>query len=163
MKSILSAGTAASTAFLLAVALAGCGGSANEAAPANGQGGAAEASADAAPAKSGRTRIANRPHERMLTLNDSDRRIALIRAIRGTGNRCPRRVEPNPVHQGEYEGMAYWTARCDNNQQYAVFIAPNEDVQVRNCRDMAELRLPACRELPPAEPRRERTKAKAKS
>jgi hypothetical protein len=48
--------------------------------------------------------------------------------------------------------MALWTARCDNNEQYAIFIAPNEDVQVRNCEDMAELGLPACSPLPPATP-----------
>jgi len=150
MKSILFGGIA----IFLAGALAGCGG---EAAPAPGPKESA-AAADQA----GATRIANRPHERLLALPDVDRRVGLIRAIRATGNRCPRRVEPNPVHQGDYEGMALWTARCDNNEQYAVFIAPNEDVQVRNCRDMAQLRLPACRPLPPAEPNRERPKAAGK-
>lgn len=157
MKHMLAALTAAAAAL----AVAGCGGGgggANQAAPAAKQEATAEASADAA-AGSG-TRIANRPHEAMLRLNDSNRRIALVRAIRATGNRCPRRVEPNPVHQGGYEGMALWTARCDNNEQYAVFIAPNEDVQVRNCRDMAQLRLPACAPLPPAEPTVERPKAR---
>ena len=104
-------------------------------------------------------RIRNRHNEELLALPDHLRRVGLIRAIRQTGNSCPLRVEPNPVHQGEYEGMALWTARCDNNEQYAIFIAPNGDVQVRNCRDMAQLRLPACRELPPAEPTRERPKA----
>ena len=164
MKSILTALTAACAAL----ALAGCGSGtgANDGAAAAKQEGASEASADlaagGASARTNGTRIANRPHERMMTLNDSDRRIALVRAIRQTGNRCPRRVEPNPVYQADYEGMALWTARCDNNEQYAVFIAPNEDVQVRNCRDMAQLRLPACRTLPPAEPTRPRPKAAAK-
>jgi hypothetical protein len=149
MRIILAGGMAALAAF----ALAGCGG---ESAPA-----AQPERAPAANAAKG-TRIANRPHEQMLALDDSMRRIALVRAIRSTGNRCPRRVEPNPVHQGEYEGLALWTARCDNNEQYAVFIAPNGDVQVRNCRDMAQLELPACRALPPAEPVRERPKAATK-
>jgi hypothetical protein len=160
MKSILSALFAASAVF----ALAGCGGesggSGNQAAPSAEADNSAEASADAAVSRE--TRIANRPHEALLRLDDSSRRITLVRAIRATGNRCPRRVEPNPVHQGDYEGMAYWTARCDNDEQYAVFVAPNEDVQVRKCSDMAELRLPACRTLPPAEPRRERPKASPK-
>ena len=148
MKSILAALTAAAAAL----ALAGCGdgGSANQSTAATTQGAASEASADAATPAAGGTRIANRAHEGMMRLNDSDRRIALVRAIRQTRNRCPKRVEPNPVYQGDYEGMALWTARCDNNEQYAVFIAPNDDVQVRNCRDMAELRLPACHALPPA-------------
>ncbi len=166
MKTILPALIAASAAL----ALAGCGGSGsggtggedNAAAPASNEAAAAEMSADAASVPESRTRIANRPHEALLRLDDSRRRITLVRAIRATGNRCPRRVEPNPVYQGDYQGMALWTGRCDNNEQYAIFIAPNEDVQVRNCRDMAELRLPACRELPPAAPSRERPKAATK-
>lgn len=144
---------AVAAAAALALALAGCGG---ESAPSN------SGEAAAAAGKQGETRIRNRHNEDMLALGDEDRRIGLIRAIRATGNRCPRRVEPNPVNQGEYEGMALWTARCDNNEQYAVFLAPNGDVQVRNCRDMAELRLPACRELPPAAPSQERPKAATK-
>ncbi|HEX8644961.1 MAG TPA: hypothetical protein VF702_13710 [Allosphingosinicella sp.] len=160
MKRILSPATAALAAF----ALSGCGGG-GESAPAAKQkesGVPAAASADASAEASSETRIANRPHERLVALSDADRRVGLIRAIRATGNRCPRRVEPNPVYQGDYEGMALWTARCDNDEQYAVFIAPNEDVQVRNCRDMAQLRLPACRTLPPAAPNRERPKAATK-
>jgi hypothetical protein len=116
-------------------------------------------SGEAAPGAT-KIRIQNRPHERLMGLSDELRRVALVRAIRDTGNRCPHRVEPNPVHQGEYRGMALWTARCDNNQQYAIFIAANENVQVRRCQDMERLSLPACRELPPAEPRRERPKAR---
>lgn len=107
-------------------------------------------------------KIRNQPHERLFALPDHLRRVGLVRAIRETGNRCPRRVEPNPVYQGEYRGMALWVARCGDNRQYAVFIAANEDVQVRRCEDMARLNLPACRELPPAEPERERPKAAPK-
>lgn len=127
-------------ALLLAAGLAACG----ESAPAPAPGQAQE--------KANKVTIRNRAHERLMALPDPRRRVGLVRAIRQTGNRCPLRVEPNPVYQGEYEGMAMWTARCDNNEQYAVFIAPNDDVQVRNCRDMAQLRLPACRPLPPAAP-----------
>lgn len=155
MMAVLSAAAAV-------LAIAGCGGgSEKQAAPKAGPQ-ASENSAEAAMDMATGTRIANRPQEKMLRASDSDRRIALVRAIRATGNRCPLRVEPNPVHQGDYEGMALWTARCDNNEQYAVFIAPNEDVQVRNCRDMAQLRLPACHALPAAEPRVERPKAATK-
>jgi hypothetical protein len=123
-------------------------------------------SAPEAAGKSGeatKMKIRNQPHEDLLALSDELRRVTLIRAIRETGNRCPRRVEPNPVHQGEYRGMALWTARCDNNRQYAIFIAANEDVQVRRCEDMGRLGLPECRELPPAEPQRERPKAAPKA
>lgn len=135
-------------ALLGALALAACGGDGS----AKGGGSAdAQSSADAAP-KGGSTTIRNRHNEQLLALNDGDRRIGLVRAIRANGNRCPRQVEPNPVYQGDYQGMALWTGRCDNNEQYAIFLAPNGDVQVRNCRDMAQLHLPACRTLPPARP-----------
>lgn len=133
------------TAASAIAALSGCGG---ESAPARNQTAGAAASADA----QGPTRMRNRHQDTMMAATDENRRIGLVRAIRGTGNRCPRRVEPNPAYQGDYEGMALWTARCDNNRQYAVFIAPNGDVQVRNCEEMAQLRLPACRALPPAAP-----------
>ena len=134
------------TALMLAGGLAACGDPAP--APAANQ-----------ERKQDQVTIRNRPNERLLALPDELRRIGLVRAIRQTGNRCPLRVEPNPIHQGDYRGMAMWTARCDNNEQYAVFVAPNEDVQVRNCRDMAQLRLPACRTLPPATPNQPRRPA----
>ena len=137
----------ASAAAALLAALPGCGGSpqSNEAA-----------------SKAKQVTIRNRPHEELLALPDDLRRVGLVRAIRDTRNRCPRRVEPNPVHQGDYRGMALWTARCDNNQQYAIFIAPSGDVQVRKCEDMGRLGLPACRELPPAEPAPARPRPKAR-
>jgi hypothetical protein len=138
-----------SPALALAL-LAGCGGS--EPAPSGNRSGAATNAAADSTAEHSRIRIRNRPNEALRALNDANRRVGLVRAIRQTGNSCPLRVEPNPVEQGEYEGMALWTARCDNNEQYAIFIAPNEDVQVRDCDDMAELGLPACRPLPPATP-----------
>lgn len=138
-------------AALALALLAGCG---DDSAPTAGadraRAGGNAAATNAADA--GGVTIRNRHHEELLALPDNLRRVGLIRAIRETGNSCPLRVEPNPVHQGEYEGMALWTARCDNNEQYAIFIAPNGDVQVRNCADMAELGLPACRALPPATP-----------
>ena len=143
----------ATAAAAIAAALAACGDGGGNA-PAGQQNGAA---ADE------QVRIRNRPHEELTALPDNLRRVGLIRAIRETGNRCPRRVEPNPVYQGDYRGMAVWTARCDNNQQYAIFIAPNEDVQVRRCDEMGQLGLPACRPLPPAEPAPERPKARPKA
>ena len=140
-----------SAAALLAAVLAGCG---------DGGGGAPKGTEQSEDRQ--RIGIRNKAHEDLLALPDQLRRIGLVRAIRDTGNRCPRRVEPNPVHQGEYRGMALWTARCDDNRQWAIFIAPSGDVQVRDCEQMGRLGLPACRELPPAEPAPERPRPKAK-
>ena len=105
-------------------------------------------------------RIRNKHHEDLVALPDNLRRIGLMRAIRDTGNRCPLRVE-SAVHQGEHEGLALWTARCDDNRQWAIFVAPNGDLQVRNCADMERLDLPRCRELPPAPPQQPRARPKA--
>jgi hypothetical protein len=38
-----------------------------------------------------------------------------------------------------------WTLRCTDTGDWAVFIAPNGDVQSRKCADLAELKLPVCR------------------
>ncbi|MDP8993965.1 MAG: hypothetical protein M3N07_03120 [Pseudomonadota bacterium] len=105
-----------------------------------------------------KVKIRNEPHEALQRLPDNLRRIGLMRAIRDTGNNCPLRVESS-AYQGEHEGLAMWTARCDDNRQWAIFLAPNGDVQVRNCADMAQLGLPACRELPPAPQQQRRTKS----
>jgi hypothetical protein len=109
-------------------------------------------------AKSGGVTISNPHNEQLKALPENLQRIALTRAIRDTGNRCPRSVESR-VEQGEYRGMAYWTARCDDNRQWAIFLAPNGDVQVRNCGDMQQLDLPPCQALPPAPPQPERRPA----
>ena len=95
--------------------------------------------------------IRNQKNEELRALPDPLQRLGLTRAIRDTGNRCPRSVESR-AEQGEYRGMAYWTARCDDNSQWAIFLAPNGDIQVRNCEHMQQLDLPACRPLPPAPP-----------
>ena len=42
-----------------------------------------------------------------------------------------------------------WVALCRDGKNYAVFIAPSDDVQVRDCAEHAQLRLPACRPVPP--------------
>lgn len=140
-RSMLAAGALA----VAGVGLAGCG---------DGGGDGAE------PRKAKAITIRNKHHEDLTALPENLRRIGLMRAIRDTGNRCPLRVESG-AYQGEHEGLAMWTARCDDNRQWAVFIAPNGDLQVRNCADMEQLGLPRCRELPPAPPQQPRARPKA--
>jgi hypothetical protein len=145
MRTILASAGAA----LLVAALAACD-----------DGGSASTEGAKAPAQ--KMRIRNKTHEDIVALPDHLRRVALIRAIRETGNRCPKRVEPNPVHQGDYRGMALWTARCDDNRQWAIFVAPSGHFQVRNCEQMGRLDLPACRELPLAAPDQGTARQKAR-
>jgi hypothetical protein len=144
MKRLLGAGAAA----LLFAGLAACDGGGS--------------SGNGAQTKVKHIRVRNRPHEELMALPDNLRRVGLVRAIRDSRNNCPKRVEPNPVYQGEYRGMALWTARCDDNRQWAIFIAPSGDVQVRNCEEMGELDLPACRPLPPAAPDQGSARQKAR-
>lgn len=117
-------------------------------------------SAPAAPKQEqAKAKVENEHHKRLAALPDNLQRIGLMRQIRNTGNNCPFRVESG-VYQQEYRTLAMWTARCDDNRQWAIFISTNGYVQVRNCADMEELSLPRCRELPPAPPQPQRKAAR---
>lgn len=96
-----------------------------------------------------RISIRNEHHEALLRLEPLMQRLGILRAIRQTGHRC-RRVD-NTGYQEEYRNMRMWVADCGNEQkQWAVFIAANGDVQVRDCAEAGQLGLPRCEALPPA-------------
>lgn len=95
-------------------------------------------------------RIANPGSDRLKAARPIDQRIALMRAIRDSGKRC-RRVDALGYQQ-DYRQLAMWVALCDDGRHWAVFIAPNEDIQVRDCREHAQLDLPVCRPVPPVPP-----------
>ncbi|HYI65253.1 MAG TPA: hypothetical protein VEW71_10245 [Allosphingosinicella sp.] len=120
------------TCAALALALAGCGDT------------SAPSSEDA------QIRIENPGSDRLKTLSPLNQRIGLMRAIRDSGKRC-RNVEAL-AYQQEYQGMAMWVALCADGRHWAVYIAPNEDVQVRNCSEAAQLDLPHCRPVAPRPP-----------
>ena len=79
---------------------------------------------------------------RMAGLSDTSRRLALRRAIQDSGNRC-KRVDAD-VMQGAYKAMDMWLVRCSDTGEWVVFLAGAGDVQVRSCRDIAALGMPAC-------------------
>lgn len=79
----------------------------------------------------------------MRALSSLNRSLALRRAIQDSGERC-KKIESS-AYQQEYKNMAMWTAHCSDTGDWALFIAPNADVQVRKCADAAQLKLPACR------------------
>ena len=83
-------------------------------------------------------------------LSEMNRGLALRRAIQDSGKRC-KRVEGAGFQQ-DYQNLSMWTARCSDTGEWALFIAPNGDVQVRDCDNAAQLGLPACRFDEPAEP-----------
>jgi len=96
-------------------------------------------------------RIANKHHDELMALTPNLQRLAMMRAIRGTGNRC-QRVD-NTGYQEEYRNLRMWVAVCpEEKKSFAVYIAPNGDVQVRDCAEAGQLELPRCEGLPPPVP-----------
>lgn len=136
-----SAGTASVVAAWLA-ALAGC----EAPSPIDSQ---------AANAQAGEIRIANEFHDRLTQMSQSNQRLAMKRAIVDTGHRCGR--VNNAGFQQDYQperssaaSLKMWIGHCEpERRDFAVFLAPNGDVQVRNCADAGTLALPPCNPLPP--------------
>jgi len=122
---------APATAFALALALSACG------------------DTSAPTANSGiQINIANEGSDRLKALNPLNKRIGLLRAINQSGFRCRGGVLTG-AYQQQYQNLSMWVALCGDGKNYAVFIAPTEAVQVRDCTEHAQLNLPACRRVPP--------------
>jgi hypothetical protein len=90
----------------------------------------------------------NPPHEKMLKLSETDRMLALRRAVQDEGGSCPRVTDS--AFQQMYEGMAMWNARCSNGD-WAIYVAPSGIVQTRKCAEAKQLGLPECLALPAKE------------
>jgi hypothetical protein len=98
---------------------------------------------DGAPERNVTTVVAANPlSDQLKTLSEPTRHLGLYRAIRDNGRRC-KRVDRS-AYQQQYKTMAMWTARCTDSGDWAVYIAPNGDVQVSPCGDARELGLPQC-------------------
>ena len=76
-------------------------------------------------------------------LTDLNRDIALKRAILASGMRCQRVTRSGYVQ--EYNKLSMWTANCDENRDWAIFVGADGSAQVRPCVDMKQLGLPECR------------------
>lgn len=93
--------------------------------------------------------IANQYHEDLLELSPGRQRLAMRRAIQDSRYRCI--SVDNAGYQEEYRNMRMWVASCGQERKsFAVYIAANGDVQVRDCNDAGTLSLPRCAPLPPA-------------
>jgi hypothetical protein len=86
---------------------------------------------------------ANPMSDQLKALSEPSRHLGLYRAIRDNGRRC-KRVEQS-AYQQQYKTMAMWTAQCSDSGGWAVYIAPNGDVQASPCADAKELGLPECK------------------
>lgn len=78
----------------------------------------------------------------LFDLDGLNRAIALKRAILAQGLICKQVVKTGYV--GRYKNMDVWTASCGDNRDWALFISADDSVQVRNCKDLAQLGLPQC-------------------
>ena len=86
--------------------------------------------------------VRSEAQDQLHEFDDMTRAIALKRAIYASGSIC-KRVESSGYVQ-EYRNLSMWTARCDNGRDWGIFVGPDGTAQVRLCRDLAELGLPAC-------------------
>jgi hypothetical protein len=84
--------------------------------------------------------------DKLHQLDDLTRAIALRRAIYESGSACPRVATSGYV--GEYENTSYWTATCEDKSgrkvDWALFVGPDESVQVRLCEDVVKAGLQPC-------------------
>ena len=77
--------------------------------------------------------------------SELNRAIALKRAIYDGGATCKRVTATGFVT--DYKNMAMWQARCDDERDWAIFIAANGSIQLRPCADLKDLKLPECKVL----------------
>jgi hypothetical protein len=85
---------------------------------------------------------ANSYSDQLKALSEPTRHLGLYRAVRDTGQRC-KRVDRG-AYQQQYKTMAMWTAHCTDTGDWALYIAPNGDVQASPCAHAKELGLPEC-------------------
>jgi hypothetical protein len=77
--------------------------------------------------------VRSEAQKQLFNLNDLDRAIALKRAIADQGLRCARIVSTGYVSR--FKDMDVWTATCDDDRQWSLFVGANDSVQVRLCDD----------------------------
>jgi hypothetical protein len=102
---------------------------------------------DGAPEPERKTvKVANPTSDGLMKLTELYRFLGLRRAIVDNGQRC-KKVDRGHFQQ-DYKNMAMWTANCTDSGEWAIFIAPNGNVQVRRCGNLASIKLPACTPIP---------------
>ena len=94
--------------------------------------------------------VRSEAQDQMHKLSEMGRKIALRRAIYDSGGTCKTVTKTGYVQ--EYGNLSMWTASCDGGKNWAIFVGPDGSVQVRDCRETEQLKLPACiiREKKPA-------------
>jgi len=96
----------------------------------------------AAPANKTGILVRSEEQNRLHQLDDPMRDIALKRAIIASGLRCKRVTRSGYV--AEYNNLSMWSADCEDQRSWGIFVGPDGSAQVRPCTDMAKFKLPAC-------------------
>jgi hypothetical protein len=107
---------------------------------------ACDASGGSAPKNVTKIKAQSAYVEKLRSLSPQNRDLALRRAIQDSGQSCKRITSSQET--GDYENMATWTAHCEGGRDWAIFIAPNGDAQVRSCKHVEQLGLPGCSSTP---------------
>ncbi|MBV9930937.1 MAG: hypothetical protein JO013_08325 [Alphaproteobacteria bacterium] len=92
-------------------------------------------------------RLANPQSEQLKGMSEIYRNLGLRRAIMDSGQRCKK--SEGGAYQQDYKNMAMWTTHCVDSGDWAIFISPGGEVQVRKCTDAASLGLPPCQRSAP--------------
>jgi hypothetical protein len=77
-------------------------------------------------------------------LDETNRAIALKRAIHASGIQC-QRIDRSGYVQ-EYKRLSMWAASCNDGRGWALFVGRDDSVQVRECKTLPDLKLPRCPE-----------------
>ena len=83
-------------------------------------------------------------------LSPMNQKIAMRRALYDSGRTCQTVTEAGYVQ--EFGNLSMWTASCNSGRSYAIFVGPDGSAQVRDCREMQALKLPACTIAKPEKP-----------
>ena len=102
--------------------------------------GACDSPEPAQPRKS--IQVRSEQQEGLHKLSEQYRHVALRRAIYDAGRTCKTVTKSGYVQ--EYGNLSMWTASCDGGKSWAIFVGPDGSVQVRDCRETEQLKLPAC-------------------
>ena len=87
-------------------------------------------------------KVRSAEQDRLHTLDALNLAIALKRAIYAAGYTCRRVTDAGFV--AAYQNLDMWTARCDDQRDWAIFAGPDGSAQVRDCKDIPGTGLPAC-------------------
>ena len=86
--------------------------------------------------------VRSEAQDQLHRLDDMNRDIGLKRAIHQSGYSCKRVTSSGYVQ--EHKNLSMWMAKCADKRDWAIFVGPDGTAQVRPCRDLAQLGLPAC-------------------